>query len=186
MNQAAVFKTAVFFVRQAWRVAPLTGVDRPWNRSFLGYSMTSHMKPRLKVAAKSVVRLRDKLRATFRQGRGQSVGRTGEILTPMLRGWINYFQLAQTRGVFEELDGWLRRKLRCILWRQWKKPRTRQRKLMARGIDERRAWHSANNGRGPWWNAGALHMRHAYRNSFFDKLGLIPLLDQRLRLNHAT
>jgi len=166
--------------------AAKSAVDRPWKRSFLGYSMTHHRKPRLRVAAKSVGRLRDKLRATFRQGRGRSIGRTIETLTPILRGWINYFQLAQVKGTFEDLDGWLRRKLRCILWRQWKRPRTRLKKLMARGLDRERAWHSAYNGRGPWWNAGPSHMNAAYRKSFFGKLGLVSLLDQHRRLNHAA
>lgn len=166
--------------------AAKSAVDRPWKRSFLGYSMTWHMKPRLKVAARSVARLRDKLRATFRQGRGRSIGGTVETLVPILRGWINYFRLAQVKGVFEELDGWLRRKLRCILWRQWKRPRTRAAKLMARGLDEQRAWRSAYNGRGPWWNAGASHMNDAYRKSFFDNLGLLSLLGQHRRLNHAA
>jgi RNA-directed DNA polymerase len=163
-----------------------SAVDRPWNRSFLGYSVTTHMKARLKVAAKSVDRLRDNLRATFRQGRGQSIGRTVETLTPILRGWINYFRLAQVKGVFEELDGWLRRKLRCILWRHWKRPRTRKQKMMARGLDKLRACRSASNGRGPWWNAGASHMNDAYRKSFFDNLGLLSLLEQHRRLNHAA
>jgi RNA-directed DNA polymerase len=163
-----------------------SAVDRPWNRSFLGYSMTFHMKPRLKVAAKSVDRLRDKLRATFRQGRGRSIERTIETLTPVLRGWINYFRLSQVKGTFDELDGWLRRKLRCILWRRWRKRWTRMKKLMERGLDKLRAWRSANNGRGPWWNAGASHMNDAYRKSYFDTLGLISLLDQHRHLNHAV
>jgi len=127
--------------------------------------MTFHMQSRLKVAAKSVARLRDKLRTMFRVGRGRSRGRTVETLTPILRGWVTYFRLAQATGIFEELDGWVRRKLRCILWRQWKWPGTRMQKLMARGIDELRAWHSAYNGRGPWWNAGASHMSDAFRRS---------------------
>jgi Group II intron, maturase-specific domain len=74
-------------------------------------------------------------------------------LVPVLRGWINYFRLAQVNGTFEDLDGWLRRKLRCILWRQWKRPRTRAIKLRQRGLDEVRARQSASNGRGPWWGA---------------------------------
>ena len=130
------------------------------------------------MAAKSVGRLRDKLRDLFRGGRGRSVGRTVETLAPLLRGWMQYFRLAQTRGVFEELDGWLRRRLRCILWRQWKRPRTRAQRLMQRGLDEARAWASANNGRGPWWNAGASHMNDAFRKTFFERLGLISLLEQ--------
>ncbi len=163
-----------------------SAVDRPWNRSFLGYSMTNHLKPRLRVAAKSADRLRDKLRATFREGRGQTLARTVQTLTPIVRGWTTYFRLAQVKGPFEELDSWLRRKLRCILWRQWKRPRTRQKKLMARGLDAPRAWHSASNGRGPWWNAGASHMHAAYRKAFFDSLGLASFLAQHHRLNRAA
>ena len=163
-----------------------SAVDRPWNRSFLGYSVTAHKEPRLRVAPKSVIRLRDKLRAVFRQGRGRSVARTVTDLAPILRGWTNYFRLAQAKGIFEELDGWLRRKLRCILWRQWKKLRTRTARLMQRGLDEARARQSANNGRGPWWNAGASHMNDAFRKTFFEQLGLLSLLEQHRRLNNAA
>jgi RNA-directed DNA polymerase len=95
-------------------------------------------------------------------------------------------QFAQVKGTFEDLDGWLRRKLRCILWRQWKRPRTRAKKLMARGLDRERAWHSAYNGRGPWWNAGASHMNAAYRKTYFSKLEPISLLDQHRRLLNAA
>lgn len=91
-----------------------SAVDRPWNRTFLGFTVTAHREPRRKAAAKSVVRLRDKLREQFRVGRGQSVARTIEALTPILRGWMGYFRLAQVKGLFEELDGWIRRKLRAI------------------------------------------------------------------------
>jgi RNA-directed DNA polymerase len=107
-------------------------------------------------------------------------------LVPILRGWITYFRLAQVKGTFEDLDGWLRRKMRCILWRQWKRPRTRATKLRQRGLEEARTRQSASNGRGPWWNAGASHMNDAFRKGYFDKLGLISLLDQHRRLQHAT
>lgn len=163
-----------------------SAVDRPWNRSFLGYSVTAHQEPRLRVAPKSASRLRDKLRAVFRQGRGRSVARLVTDLAPILRGWTTYFRLAQAKGIFEELDGWLRRKLRCILWRQWKKPRTRAARLMQRGLDEARAWQSANNGRSPWWNAGAGHMHDAFRRSFFDQRGLLSLLELHRRLHHTA
>jgi RNA-directed DNA polymerase len=89
------------------------------------------------------------------------------------------------KGVFEELDGWLRRKLRCLLWRQWKRPSTRAKRLMWRGLDRQRAWQSATNRRGPWWNAGASHMNDAYRATFFTTLGLPSLQQLQRRLNHA-
>jgi len=105
-----------------------------------------------------------------------------EDLKPLLQGWISYFRLAEVKGIFEELDGWIRRKLRNILWRQWKRTWTRARKLMQRGLDEVRAWRSATNGRGPWWNSGASHMNHAFPQRYFDRCGLVSLLDELRRL----
>jgi hypothetical protein len=93
----------------------------------------------LKVAPESVKRLKGLIRAVFRKGRGRAVGRVITDLTPLITGWTEYFKLADVKQTFEELDEWLRRKLRCILWRQWKTPRTRAKKLMVRGIDQRRA-----------------------------------------------
>jgi len=159
-----------------------SAVDRPWKRKFLGYSMTSHREPQLKVAPASIKRLKDKLRELFRQGRGRNLNRFVESLTPILRGWVNYFRLTDVKGIFRELDGWIRRKLRCILWRQWKKPKTRARNLMKRGIDENRVWMSAANQRGAWWNSGASHMNRAYPKKFFDALGLVSL---QYQLHHC-
>jgi RNA-directed DNA polymerase len=155
-----------------------SAVDRPWRRKFLGYSMTADREPRLKVAPESEVRLKSKLKEMLRRGRGRNVGRTAEEMRRLLIGWVNYFKLAQVKATFERLDEWLRRRFRCILWRQWKRPYTRARRLMSRGLAEEQAWKSATNGRGPWWNAGASHMNHAYPKSYFDHLGLVSLLDQ--------
>ena len=99
-----------------------------------------------------------------------------------MRGWANYFRLAEVKGLFEELDQWIRRKLRGLLWRRWKRAKTRAKNLMNRGLDEARAWTSATNGRGPWWNAGASHMNEAFPKQYFDELGLVTLLDQLRKL----
>ena len=146
-----------------------SAVDRPWKRKFLGYSLTAHRQARLKVALQSVKRFKEKLRRLWRQGRGRSLAAVVEALAPVLRGWVNYFQLAEVRNVFQMLDGWIRRRLRCLLWRQWKRPRTRARCLMRRGLAESRACASAGNGRGPWWNAGASHMNAAFPKAYFDR-----------------
>jgi len=159
-----------------------SAVDRPWERKFLGYGMTSHKQPRLKVASASRTRLQDKLREQLRQGRGRNLARVIETLTPILRGWANYFKLAEVKVCFDELDGWIRRKLRCILWRQWKRTYTRAKNLMKRGMAKERAWRSACNQRGPWWNSGASHMNQAYPRKYFDQLGLISLLQQLKRV----
>jgi len=163
-----------------------SAVDRPWNRKFLGYSMTFHKQPRLKVAPDSVKRFKGNIRAQCRKARGRNLRRFIKELTPKLRGWVNYFRLAEVKGIFEELDQWIRRKLRCILWRQWKRVYTRAKKLMRRGLGEERAWRSATNGRGPWWNAGASHMNQAFPKKSFDAGGLVSLLDQLHKLQCTT
>jgi hypothetical protein len=86
-------------------------------------------------------------------------------------------RLTELKGVLEELDGWISRKLRVLLWRQWKRVYPRGRNLMRVGLADKRAWQSATNGRGPWWNGGASHMNAAYPKSRFDRMGLVSLLD---------
>ncbi|MFO7962732.1 MAG: group II intron reverse transcriptase/maturase [Desulfobacterales bacterium] len=179
--------TRFLTVRLKLRVnAAKSAVDRPWNRKFLGYSMTVHMRPRLKVAPSVVKRMKEALREEFRRGRGRSLKSTIATLAPKLRGWMNYFKLAEVRGVFDEFDGWIRRKLRNILWRQWKRSYARAKNLMRRGLPEERAWRSATSGRGPWWNSGASHMNEAFPKKFFDALGLVSLQDQLRRLQRGT
>jgi RNA-directed DNA polymerase len=159
-----------------------SAVDRPWNRTFLGYSMTAHREPKLKVSPKAVERAKRRVREIMRKGRGRKLTKVIGEVTLLLRGWINYFRLSQVKGVFEELDGWIRRKLRCILWVQWKKPKTRAGKLMKLGIDKARALTSAYNGRGPWWNAGASHMNAAIPANWLSRKGLMSLLAEHRRL----
>jgi len=164
-----------------------SAVARPWERKFLGYSLTWHREARLKVAASSVQRLKGKLREIFRRGRGRNIGQLIEAeLTPLLRGWMNYFRLAEVKGIFDELDSWIRRKLRCLIWRQWKRTYTRAKHLMRRGLAKAQALKSAMNGRGPWWNAGASHMHAAFPKSYFDRCGLLSLLEQRLCFQLAS
>jgi len=153
-----------------------SAVARPWTRKFLGYSMTTHYKPKLKAAPQTVKRFKAKLREIFRRGRGRNIRRVIAEINAVTVGWVNYFRLALVRGIFEELDQWIRRKLRCILWRQWKKPRSRARKMISLGLEQVRAFTSAFNGRGPWWNAGASHMNACVTTGWLHKQGLVSLL----------
>jgi group II intron reverse transcriptase/maturase len=162
--------------------AAKSAVERPWKRKFLGYSLTWHKAPRLRIAPTSLKRLEDKTRAVLKGARGRSLTTVITELNPILRGWMAYFKLTETKKALEELDGWLRHKLRCLLWRQWKRPYTRARNLMKAGLTEERAFRSAFNQRGPWWNSGASHMNQAFPKSFFDRLGLVSLLDTMRRL----
>ncbi|WP_339493938.1 group II intron reverse transcriptase/maturase [Pseudomonas sp. RA_105y_Pfl2_P56] len=154
-----------------------------WMCDYLGYGMSWHRQPRLRVATMSLLRLRDRLGALLRGARGRKMAYTIERINPVLRGWAGYFKLTQGKRALEILDGWVRHKLRCALWRQWKRPSARARNLMRLGIDEQRAYQSAFNGRGPWWNSGAPHMNQALPKKLWDGLGLVSILDTITRLN---
>jgi RNA-directed DNA polymerase len=169
------------------RINPLkSAVARPWERKFLGYSVTAHHESRLRIAPASVQRLMQKVRDLMRAGRGRSIAHTIEDLNPLLRGWINYFRLTETKRRLEELDGWMRRKLRCLLWRQWRHRATRARHLRALGLDADHARRSASNGQGPWWNAGAAHMNLALPAQYFTAKGLVSLLGTQQRLQSLS
>ncbi|WP_455888062.1 group II intron reverse transcriptase/maturase [Pseudomonas rustica] len=161
-------------------------VARAWKCDYLGYGMSWHQQPRLRVATMSLGRLRARLAGLLRKARGHKMANTIERINPVLRGWAGYFQLSQSKRPLEELDGWIRHKLRCAIWRQWKRPSTRARNLMRLGLSEERACKSAYNGRGPWWNPGAPHMNQALPKKLWDRLGLVSILDTINRLSRIT
>lgn len=161
-------------------------VARPWNRKFLGYSVTWDRAARLRVSPAAVKRLKTKLRTVLARGRGRRLADVVTELNLATRGWVAYFRLAEAKTSFEDLDKWLRRKLRCVMWRQWKRPRTRLHELRRRGLDEARAHLSAYNGHGPWWNAGASHMHEAVPTAVLRQLGLLSLLAEHQRLARTS
>jgi RNA-directed DNA polymerase len=157
-----------------------------WMCDYLSYGMSWHKQPRLRVATMSLSRLRDRLRGLLRGARGRKMASVIKRVNPVLRGWAGYFKLSQSKRPLEELDGWVRHKLRCVIWRQWKRPSTRVRNLMRLGLSEARACKSAVNGRGPWWNSGASHMNQALPKRLWDRLGLVSILDTINRLSRIA
>ena len=156
--------------------------DSVTRRKFLGYTFYRQKGVhKLRVVNEKLESFKEKVKEKFRKSQGKNLGRfCKEELNPLLRGWINYFILAEGTRFAEELDGWIRRKLRCNLWRQWKRGWTRRKKLIAAGLSEERAVMAAFNGYGPWYNSGNHQMNEAYPKKYFDKIGLVSLTD-RLR-----
>lgn len=151
-------------------------VGRPWDRIFLGYSFTTNKSIKLKPAKASLKRLRGKVKAKFRRGKGRNIQDfIHDDLNPLLRGWAFYFNQSETKQFAEQLDSWVRRHLRKVKWIQWKRNWTRKEGLQARGLSEARAVRSAFNRLGPWWNSGASHMNEAFPKRYFDKLGLVSI-----------
>jgi RNA-directed DNA polymerase len=155
-----------------------SAVDRPWKRTFLGYTVTNQRAPRLKPALESIKRATARIRQITHQGRGRNSRQVIQEINRFTRGWIGYFRLATVPHAFEVLEQWLRRRLRKILWEPWRKPKTRYRKLVALGVDAARARKATATGRGAWWNAGASHMHAAVTNRLLAEWGLLSLLDQ--------
>jgi RNA-directed DNA polymerase len=155
-----------------------SAVDRPWRRTFLGYTVTNQRSPRLKPAPSSVKRAKDRIRQITQRGLGRNIRRVIAEINQYTRGWFGYFRLASVKQPFDVLDQWIRRRLRKILWKQWKKPKTRYRKLVALGVEAQRARKATATGRGAWWNAGASHMHAGVTNRLLAEWGLLSLLGQ--------
>lgn len=151
-------------------------IGRPWKRKLLGYSFTSSNPVKLKVAKSSIKRFKNKVKARMRTGKGRNLGKfIQEDLNPLLRGWMNYFAQSEVKGFTDELDGWIRRHLRKIKWRQMKRNWKRRSALLSRGLNEEKAIMSSFNQRGAWWNSGASHMNLAYPRSYFVTMELVSL-----------
>jgi len=147
--------------------------------TFLGYGFTWGEQIRLTVPKDVQKRFRMKSKLLFRKGRGMNLHRfIIEYLNPFLRGWINFYKHCKVKTVIEDLDKWIRRRLRLIIWRQWKRPYTRFKRFTSMGFDYDHAMQCAYNGRGEWWNSGSQHMNFAFPKSHFVKIGLVSLLDK--------
>ena len=144
--------------------------------TFLGFGFLPGKQIRLTVPKEARKRFRKKAKYLFRIGRGRNLRRfITDTLNPFLRGWANYYRLCKVKTMAEELDMWLRRRLRLILWRQWKRARTRYKRFITAGFKHDHAMQCAFNGRGPWWNSGAKHMNITFPISTFTDLGLVSL-----------
>lgn len=161
-------------------------VARPWHCPFLGYTVTNHLRPRLKPAPRSVTRAKDRIRRITHQGRGRHIRPVSTEINRCPRGGVGYFRLSTVKHQFEGLDQWRRRRLRKIWWEHWRKPQTRYRKLVAMGLEVERARKATAPGRGAWWNAGASHRQAAVNNRGLAEGGLLRLLDQRRALERST
>jgi RNA-directed DNA polymerase len=153
-----------------------SAVDRPWNRSFLGFSFTGGKRPkRRKIAPKALARFKARVKALTRRNQGRSLKHVITTLAEYLRGWIGYFDFCQTPAVLRDLDSWIRHRLRCLQWKHWKVYRRRKAELIKRGIAPALAHMTAWSAKGPWKISHTPGVRMALNNQFFDRMGLIRL-----------
>lgn len=145
--------------------------------TFLGFGFLPGVQARLNVPKDVRKRFRKKAKLLFRMGKGMNPQWfITKHLNPFLRGWANYYRLCKVKTMAEELDSWIRRRLRLIIWRQWKRPHTRYKRFISAGFDQDHAMQCAYNDRGPWWNSGASHTNFVLPSSYFADFGLVSLL----------
>jgi RNA-directed DNA polymerase len=160
--------------------AQKSAVDRPWRRKFLGFTFTHSGPHRRKVSGKALERFKEVIRGRTQRTRGKTIRQVVAELGNYINGWKAYFGLAQVKSVFKELDSWIRRRLRCYLWKQW--GRRGYRELLRRGISRELAWNTAKSAHGPWRLSKSPGLSIALPGRFFDALGLPRLFETKSQL----
>jgi RNA-directed DNA polymerase len=152
-----------------------SAVAVPPQRKFLGFSFTSG-KPRRRIAPQALARFKSRVRELTRRTRGASLAQITAELSRYLIGWRGYFGFCETPSVLRSLDQWVRRRLRCIAWKQWKRGRTRFAELRRRGVGKDLAAKTAGSAHGPWRLSNSPALTIALPNAFLGSLGLATLV----------
>ena len=153
-----------------------SAVSKPSKRKFLGFSFTWHREPKRRIAPKAVARFKQRVRELTRRTRGVKVETMVAQLSRYLLGWRGYFRFCQTPTVLRKLEEWTRRRLRSVIWKQWKATRVRFAELTKRGVGKDLAAQTAGSARGPWRLSNSPALTIALPNAYFASLGLTPLV----------
>ncbi len=149
-----------------------SAVDRPWKRKFLGFSFTGGREPRVRIAQAALIRFKERVRELTRRTRAVGLERMVKELSAYLKGWHGYYGYCQTPSVLRDLDSWIRRRLRSVVWKQWKWGRSRYAGLRARGVSKELAAQTAGSSHGPWRISRSPALSYALPSAFFAALGL--------------
>jgi group II intron reverse transcriptase/maturase len=162
-----------------------SSVDRPWRLKFLGLTFTWETKPRIRIAPKALKRFKERIRVLTSRSKGISMEQRLGRLNTYLRGWMGYFQLADTQSVIQELDEWMRRRLRMCLLKQWKKSKTKYRNLVLLRIPPIEAKKLAGSRKGYWHLALTPQLNKALGLAYWRDQGLISLVETYHQLRSA-
>ncbi|MCZ6489160.1 MAG: reverse transcriptase domain-containing protein [Acidobacteria bacterium] len=151
-----------------------SSVGRPWSSKYLGFSLTNNRKnPRIRIHWKTLRKMKDKVKELTKRTRGRSLRQIIKELVEYLRGWWGYFRTAESFSKLFVLENWIRRRLRSIVWKQWKNRRTRVRELLARGISKEAALKTGCARKGAWRMSQVKWVMIALPNKHFESLGLV-------------
>jgi len=153
-----------------------SAVARPGRRKFLSFSFLGSEIVKRRIAAKAIVRFKQRVRELTRRTTGVSIETMVAQLSRYLTGWRGYFGFCQTPSVLRSLEQWLRRRLRAVVWKQWKYGRVRFAELQKRGVSKNLAAQTAGSAHGPWRISNSPALSMALPNTYFASLGLTPLV----------
>jgi len=153
-----------------------SAVARPWARKFLGFSFTWQREPKRRLAPKAIARFKQRVRELTRRTRGVSAETMVQQLSRYLIGWRGYFGFCQTPSVLQSLEAWVRRRLRSVIWKQWKRGKVRFAELHKRGVGHDLAAQTAGSPHGPWRLSNSPALAIALPNAYFGSLGLPSLV----------
>jgi len=145
-----------------------SAVDRPWKRQFLGFTFSSRLNRR--ISTKSIKRFKTRIREITCRVRGRRIEVIVRELRRFMLGWQGYFNFTEVRYILRELDSWVKRRLRCYLWKQW--GRRGYRELLKRGVSRDLAWNTAKSAHGPWRLSRSPGLAFALPAKYFARIGL--------------
>ena len=162
-----------------------SGTDSPLKAKFLGFALYKVREVGIRVHEKALQKLKEKLKHLTRRNQGSSVKKVLEEVNRSLQGWLNYYALADMRKHIEGICGWLRRRIRMYIWKQWKRVRTRYRELQRHKIPQEQAWQWANTRKGYWRTAGSPILSRALPDNYLTSLGLMNFVERYEKLHSS-
>ena len=154
---------------------------------FLGYSFYERKgEGRLRVHQKSVTKMKARIKELTSRNNGWGNERRKEALRQYITGWVNYFKLADMNKLLRDLDEWYRRRLRMVIWKQWKRIRTRMRNLIKLGVVKPKAYVWANTRKSYWHTANSFILKTTITTENLRRAGYVMLLDHYRKVSVQT
>lgn len=162
-----------------------SAVDLAWRRTFLGVGFYRRKgEVRLRIAPKTIKKFKKRIREITSRRKSMSIANRIKELNQYLKGWLGYFHIVDMKTYLHKFQSWIRRRLRMCIWKQWKRVRTRIRKLRGLGVSNEEAIKIGNSRKGYWRLSNTLQLNQALNNQFWEEMGLVNLISTYL--NHRN
>ncbi len=161
-----------------------TVVDEARRVKFLGFSFYQHKgEARIRIHPKSIIKMKAKIKELTSRSNGMGNAERAKKLSRYIMGWVNYFRIADIKKLLKTTDEWMRRRIRMVFWKQWKRVKTKFEMLMSLGIQEQKAWEHANTRKSYWRTSKSPILSISLGNNTIKGLGFIYFSDYYRQVN---